>query len=304
MRSCTSRRAGFTLIELMIVLVVISILAGLLLPALYRARQTAIDAGVKGEIMQLDSALAQFKSTYGVSPPSYINLYTTQNGWAGDAYSTSIIRKIWPQFDFTMNNGSPAGFCIPDYPPWSTQTSITLQSTECLVFFLGGITTQVTPASPLPAPQGFSKNPAWPFAPPTGNGASREGPYFQFDPGRLIQSTMSVNSAPGIYVYRDQIAGQTNPYLYFSAYDGRGYNGNGLGANELIGLANDFYSNSLTIGAGPYYNPQTYQIISPGQDGQYGGGGYFSNSSANGGLSSPLDYDNITNFAGGRLVGR
>src|SRR5271166_5392173 len=63
-------RGGFTLVELLVVIVILAILIGLLLPAINGALRTARKAAVSSEINQLASALAAFKSRYGDYPPS------------------------------------------------------------------------------------------------------------------------------------------------------------------------------------------------------------------------------------------
>ena len=91
------RRAAFTLIEMMVVIVIIAILAGLILPAISAARTRANEARVVVEIKGLESAIAAFKAKYGTEPPSQFRLYLTQAGWNNDPASTAIVRQIWPQ---------------------------------------------------------------------------------------------------------------------------------------------------------------------------------------------------------------
>ena len=74
-RSAAGPRAGFTLVELVIVIAIIGILAALITPAVMRAFGSARDAKVKVEITQLASAIAAFKATYGMDPPSRIVLF-------------------------------------------------------------------------------------------------------------------------------------------------------------------------------------------------------------------------------------
>ncbi len=75
---------GFTLVELLVVIVVLGILIALLLPAINSAIKTARNAAVLAEINQLAQALESFKSTYGDYPPSRVLLVENGN------YSTYI----------------------------------------------------------------------------------------------------------------------------------------------------------------------------------------------------------------------
>lgn len=61
---------GFTLIELLVVIAIIAILAGLLLPAVSRARQQAAIAKAKAEIQTLQTSINQYKTDYGRYPVS------------------------------------------------------------------------------------------------------------------------------------------------------------------------------------------------------------------------------------------
>lgn len=307
-RQTTTRRRGFTLIELMIVVVVIGVLMGLILPAVQSAFARARITEVVSEIRGLEAAIAQFKNVYGIEPPSRIRLYEAATGspsWAShtgtfvepvtgatlsnDAErvrSIAIINRIWPNFDFSIarnldGNGTPGGF-------------ISLTGAECLVFFLGG--RPVAGPGGAFAMTGFSKNPANPFTAATGN-ESREGPFFEFKSSRLRASPNTSNS--GVLVYIDPLSGQLNPYVYATGYDGRGYQL----ADVFVGTAddlNDVYRSGTGTTA-VALKPKTFQIISPGVDGLYGAGGYFDSTASNHGLTNAADGDNITNFHNGLL---
>jgi prepilin-type N-terminal cleavage/methylation domain-containing protein/prepilin-type processing-associated H-X9-DG protein len=63
-----SRRRGFTVIELMVVILIIAILLGLLMPAIHRSREAARRAQCTGHMKQLILALANYESVHWVYP--------------------------------------------------------------------------------------------------------------------------------------------------------------------------------------------------------------------------------------------
>jgi general secretion pathway protein G len=275
-RARAREQAGFTLVELLVVIVVLAILVGLLLPVISGALRTAKNAAAQAEINLLAQALANFKAAYGDYPPSRV--YLAENGYFpvgnttrvnGDANDITIgqlaqrsltaLRKFFPKVVFStsgpvfLNNSKIwydfNGNGVMDGP-------YILQGDECLVFFLGGIPLQ-DPATGAFGMTGFGKDPVNPFMNSVvGSGvmysANRQPPSFEFNAGRLFldpnNPSVSLNglSQPGIPGYYDSLGNSPpslasttlNFYVYFSGYGNGVYDANDVNFNELDGNGN------------------------------------------------------------------
>ncbi|MFN9268623.1 MAG: prepilin-type N-terminal cleavage/methylation domain-containing protein [Planctomycetaceae bacterium] len=318
-------RAGFTLVELIVVIVIIGILAALILPAISRVFGTARTAQVVTEIRGLETAIAAFKAKYGVEPPSQITLCLTSTGWSQYPESRAAIQQIWPQFDFRDYNANPnvAGMKCPSWWATSFQNDAAghkvfrLNSGECLAFFLGGVIPDAPSSGKTLGPLGFANNPRTPFDPAI---TSRVPPFFEFDNGRIRDT-----DGNGFPEYVDSLPGdQRKAYLYFSSYDGTGYRASEelyLNNNPVVGLRDVYRQGTAPLAPGlstgqsghpaqrlQPFKPQSFQIISAGVDNDYGLGGVYNPDLTNGGLttngSTPdrAGFDNITNFSSGTLV--
>ena len=89
-RRCHRR---FTLIELLTVIAVIAILAGMLLPAIARAKDKAKVAKARAEIKALELAVKQYESTYGCLPVAAVSTITDPGALSDPDYS-SLIRRL------------------------------------------------------------------------------------------------------------------------------------------------------------------------------------------------------------------
>lgn len=304
---------GFTLLELLAVITIISILLALILPAIGGVLRRARIAEVSAEFTQLDQALTTFKSKFGEYPPSSLSIPADGGTWA--PADRAKVRAIWPQFNFAARGGLD-----PSVP------AIHLNGAECLVFFLGGVNAGTTASPNL---VGFSQNPLNPWT----QSGNPDGPFFEFDIGRFV----SVDG-DGAVEYLDALPDQQTPILYLSGA-GSNYNKDNDAIADDFDVFTDaplsFTNHSSKNMSFPYmkgdgalpYNKDTFQLISPGEDGLYGIGGIFDstveladtdldsdtnilNTDANSnGVFEVTDYlearrtegDNITNFSGGTL---
>lgn len=320
--SASLLRSGFTMIELLIVLVIIAILAGLLLPTLGSVRRSARVAQVTVDIKNIEAAIAAFKLKYGMEPPSSFLIGNDDDHYKSSALgrnSIALMRQLWPGYTPNEMSNNLPGQKIGSGPTYPIQ----LNGADCLAFFLGGPGIISTSGASGCRPNGFSANPADPFA----SGGTRVGPFLEFDTARLVD----VNNN-NVFELIDPLPNQTAPYQYLSSYDGKGYQPLGYDPsnnndNEVFGtlrspyLKNDINwpdgsvtpgSDPLGEGSGDYWNGKSYQIISPGFDGQYGIGGSYSSENGIAVYDAAADdkrsrearkaeADNITNFSGGML---
>lgn len=83
------KKNGFTLIELMVVIVVISILVGLLIPAILKAKESAREKKARTEIFELQKAWSMYYQTYEKLPG-----YSEMNAAATSELGGNNDRKI------------------------------------------------------------------------------------------------------------------------------------------------------------------------------------------------------------------
>lgn len=268
------RRAGVTLIEILVVIAIIAVLASLLLGGVMVFMGKGPELVNKNDIEQLKISLGRFKTDKGFYPPSQLRLRNSRAAYGTtplEQQSLSFISAMWPQLDFTnVRWDGSSGATAIDY---------TLEGDQCLVFFLGG------PPNPGGATLmgGFASDPRNPI---TGGGDRKR--WYDFDAARLVVRN------PGFPSYRD--AYKQIPFVYFSS--NRRPNGydrtNPAGGTPVNTLGVSPYMDSATT----YYNPDSFQIVSAGVNLQFGTGGLWNEANAQtyGAANGGAGKDDMTNF--------
>ncbi len=306
-KSRPARRGGFTLVEMLTVIVIIGILSGLVVGGAISAIKAARRATILAEIGQLKISLENYKTEIGEYPPDFAFCDLPLGNALGDAARSRVLihmRKRFPRLrladwaDFQTKCGLTAG-------PGATE----LNPSTALVFWLGG------PLDSSGKPSGFSEDPSNPFK----SGEPRGRVYYDFDPARMLDASGS----PTLQLQQPRIQ-PVSPYVYFCAIKDNStgtFEYGRIAGTTFTPFSYDTTSSGVCV---PYLEnvlgasasatpdastdqrvwraPQKYQVIGAGLDGKFSTGTApdFRFSKLGEGLTD-ADYDNLTSFAEGEL---
>ena len=115
---------GFTLVELLVSIGIISILTGLVLPVVNRSRERAKQVQCAGQLHHLGVALAAYAANFGGSFPSWSLYHTWPRGLPEDTPDLAWTVQLAPYF---VDPGSPVYHC----PSFRSDR-------QCVTYFIAG----------------------------------------------------------------------------------------------------------------------------------------------------------------------
>jgi len=230
-------RSAFTLVELLVVIVILAMLAGLVTVAASRALTTARNAAIKAEIDMLHMAIMNYKNEYGSFPPC-----ADATGYDANGPASKHLKRLFPRCQNPTGNILGQGLASPQFagnPP--------LNPANALVAWLNG----------------FTNNPALPLT-----GGTEKNKLFAFDSARLDTNRLvyfpsAKPGSPYIYITSSEYTRSWptgSDFTYATA------------SNNYRILENSYAAqpNLATSDTTDFMNPDTFQILCAGPDEVFG----------------------------------
>ena len=93
-----ARQGGFTLVELLLVLVILALIAGLVLPGIIGKAESAKSKAAASQISRISMSVESFYLDTGNTPSSLdelVNEPSGANGWNGPYIKNSLLKDPW-----------------------------------------------------------------------------------------------------------------------------------------------------------------------------------------------------------------
>jgi len=94
------RQRGFTLVELLLVLVILALIAGLVLPGIIGKAESAKAKAASSQISRISMSVESFYLDTGITPSSLeelVNEPSGLTGWNGPYIKNSLLKDPWGQ---------------------------------------------------------------------------------------------------------------------------------------------------------------------------------------------------------------
>lgn len=296
-----SRGAGFTLVEILVVIAIIGMLAGLTTTVLVSARRSVRSSVVATQQAQLSMALDEYKNKYGEYPPDL----------SDEEAVLRHIKKRWPRYNvesldqFYNHIRFGCRLSSGNYPrnynfqsnedPVGEHVWVLGRYMSSLVFWLGGL------PDADGVPSGFYSNPKSPLGIDANNKpiakpgrATREKPLYAFE--RKDITPLAVDGSGndsvfypadesslwdddlGAYVYTPAYCQGGYPIVYFRPSIRVPYGGKYIfwgetaseGVTQAMPYARTWTDNGNGVVPLTWYEERRFQLIHPGVDGYFG----------------------------------
>ena len=129
-----AQRVGFTLVELLMVILIIGILVSMLVVAVNPVLQTAREFAVTQEMKQMDLAIENFRNKNGFYPPSFVGFVRAPNM---EAQLLPYLNKLSPNHQEL----SPMFPGVSRLRVWWNAIGCKLNDSGSLIFWLNGLST-------------------------------------------------------------------------------------------------------------------------------------------------------------------